>query len=106
MLGIERKLKTRLDSQLTIGELLGTDMDTHCWWEEDRYWRRFAVSLKATRELLFALGFRYEDGPFLQGRTRRRLIEDLMKNDKLGRRAASRVAEIAERRGWVSKLVG
>lgn len=58
-------------------------------------------SWKATRQLLEDLGFTYEDGLFLQWGTRRRFVEDLMKEEGYSRETCAIVAAIAEKRCWV-----
>lgn len=58
-------------------------------------------SAKKTREKLVSLGFRYEDGIFMQLNTKRRFVELLMKEDGLSKRDATLVIETCgQRYGW------
>ena len=68
--------------------------------------RSFAQSFLNTRNRLLELGFRYEDGLFLQVGTKRQLAEDLMKTESLSKQMAYKFVEIAAKRRMVAELVG
>ncbi len=88
-LGVEREDQTLTISDLLLVQDAGQPV---------------ARSISKTRKYLRELGFKYEDGPLLQFGTRRRLIEDLQKQEGITRHEAELVARIARRRGWVSKF--
>lgn len=86
--------------QFTVRKLL-------CYFDErsydgDRLIRYSTASFVATRTLLTKLGFRYEDGSFMQVETRRKLAEWLAKEFKLGARQAAKTVAVAEAVRWVS----
>lgn len=74
-------------------------------WSTSGIWKQFNTSVVKTRQKLREIGFRYEDGPFLQDGTKRQLVESLMEEDGFSRKMALRVAEIAEKRRWVARFV-
>lgn len=77
--------------KVTVGQLLNVDVKRG----------GIARSLSNTRRLLRELGFSYKDGVFLQFRTRRKLVESLMRDEAISRKTANLVAIIAAKQGWV-----
>ena len=72
--------------------------------ENNYYFKGVRSSLLLTRQYLRELGFKYEDGPFMQDGTRRQFIEKLMTADSLGKRHAVKVAGLAMKYRWIPKF--
>lgn len=70
----------------------GTGMYT-LWWNREQ-------SMNNTQQLLYKLGFTYEDSPVMQYGTDRRAVELLMGRHKISKRTARMVIRIAKREGW------
>lgn len=100
ILGTFSSLALKVFELYTIDELLHTASE-NTW----RHRKEFGVSLEKTRRKLRELGFKYEDGIFLQAGTRRELIERLMHHHPLKHKVAALVADVAERRGWVKPFI-
>lgn len=66
------------------------------------HWSFHEEVLTATLRLLKSMGFTYDDGPFFQEGTRKKFIEDLMKEEGYSGEICAIVASIAEKHGWVS----
>jgi len=64
-----------------------------------------AQSIGKTRRILKHLGFQYEDGLFLQERTRQHLAEIISRQENIQIGTAKMVVGIAERCGWVRGFV-
>lgn len=99
-----KSAEERLDKKLldfTIDDFLATPATA---WRGE-YGREFKDSVAKTRQKLIQIGFRYEDGIFLQEGTKRRLVEDLMEKEGLSCQAAKKVAEIAQKRCWVDRFL-
>lgn len=79
--------------------LYGSPLKTHL------FLTQFAGSFHSTRCKLLELGFRYEDGRFLQAGTKRRLAEDLMESDGLSKKLAYRFAEIVRKRNLIPEFI-
>ena len=100
----EELLGIDMDKPLTIGDLLELNIGSENSWKTYRL-KGFRRSIAKTREKLVAIGFRYEDGAFMQQGTRREFVEKLMIEGTISRKAAQRVAELAARKGWVPKFI-
>lgn len=79
--------------RMTVKELLAYSPDRD-------HEKRFYQSLAKTRKKLRRLGFKYEDGVFLQAFTKRRLVEDVMQKCRLHKKQATLVVESARNMGW------
>lgn len=86
---------------ITIGEVLASNP-----WEGEQSYevRHCRQGLLNTRRLLVELGFKYEDGPFMQHGTRRQFVEKLIAKDSLGKKQAAKVADLAMKYRWIPKF--
>ena len=66
----------------------------------DHVWDHHDLSMRNTQRLLYKLGFKYEDGDFMQYRTDRRAAETLAQWHKISPRAARLIVRIARKSGW------
>ena len=66
----------------------------------DHVWNHHDLSMRNTQRLLYKLGFKYEDGDFMQYRTDRRAEETLAQWHKISPRAARLIVRIARKSGW------
>lgn len=89
--------KEKLDSEITIADLLATRTDS----DDSQLFVRTEQSVLLTREKLLALGFKFREGIFLRCGTRSQFIADLMASEKIGRKMAERITALAERQRWV-----
>ena len=92
------RLLNKLALDISVENLLG--VSRRAWERHDS--SNFGKSILKTWALLREVGFGYDDGVFLQDGTKRQFVESLQIKEGLPQRIAIRVAEIAQRRGWVA----
>lgn len=85
--------------EITIRDFINTS---------EKMWDRYGTlkkSVSKIRQKLREISFSYKDGIFLQEGTKHQLIEDLIAKEGLSRKTATKVVEIAQKRGWVSRAM-
>jgi len=85
--------------EITIRDFINTSKEM---WDQHGTLKK---SISKTRQRLLKIGLGYEDGIFLQESTKRQLVEDLVTKESLSHKTASKVIEIAQKRGWVSRAM-
>lgn len=90
------------DDRPTVDDLLALPMDSdeHFGPSVWRLWSHRDISMRNTQTLLYELGFRYEDGAFMQCDTDRWHASRMMKRHKLSLRTAQIVVRVARKSGW------
>lgn len=83
---------------ITIRDLTGTSEET---WDWSGNLKR---SIAKTRQKLLEIGFRYEDGIFLQEGTKRQLVEDLAAETNLSHNVVTKVVDVSQKRHLLKKL--
>lgn len=86
---------------VTIEDLLSTTEDQWGFYTDND----FSVSAIKTCYKLKEIGFKFEDGKFLQFGTRRQFINTLMEQEKINRKQAEIVARVAFSRGWIKQTL-
>jgi hypothetical protein len=66
----------------------------------------FDISFMRVKNMLETLGFGYEDGPFFQEGTSRKMAEDLATKQKISFRRARDIIKIAREEGWIKPPLG
>lgn len=79
--------------KLTVQDLL----EAHDVHRMHRAWKECRVSMEKTQTLLYALGFRYEDGAIMRYGTVRERAERYERRYRIGKRLAMRMARIDHR---------
>lgn len=93
---LECMVKKESAEAITIGELL--NVHPNGW-----SFVNFGWCVSQMRQKLLELGFKYEDGIFLQEGTRRNFVQKIMEEEKLDQKQAEIIADIAHKRGWIKK---
>lgn len=83
---------------LTVADLLNFKQD------DSKDCVSLKKSFRETAKKLAALGFRYEDGPFMRYRSRRLYVETLVHEEGLTPKEAERFTQIADKRGYLCQF--